>query len=68
MVNEIEFLEAMQVLELRPDDILVLKSKMVLSHAARGNIVKAFKEHIKIKNQVVILEEGMEIGVLRGAL
>jgi hypothetical protein len=63
-MSEVEFLEAMQVLELKPGDIIVLKHGGRLPEIAHRRIRESF-QHIAPFHKVIILEEGMEIGVLR---
>ncbi len=70
MTNEIEFIEHMQKLELKDGDLIVIKSSMRLSQAGHANIVNSMKiatDTLGIQVQTVILEEGMDIGVLRKA-
>lgn len=59
-----EEVEKVKVLNLEENDILVFTIKQVLSNNALGNIRKVV-EHMGIKNKVMILEEGMDIKVIK---
>ena len=61
--EKIDFIKSMKVLKLEPGDIIVLKSDQVLSM----EMIKLLKDHVgKItETKVLILEPGLDIGVLR---
>ncbi len=67
-MNEIEFLENMGKLDLEDGDIVVLKSKRVLSEddymRMKGIVMDCLKTTGK-KVKVLVLEE-TEIGIIRG--
>ena len=61
------FLESMQKLEVKDGDIVVLKHSIALSHDSQIKLRDVFKKIIKTFGcdvHVMLLEEGMEIGVL----
>jgi argonaute-like protein implicated in RNA metabolism and viral defense len=66
--EKIDYLESMQKLEVKDGDILVLRHTGILSPAGADGIRYAVKKIIKDSGfdvKVLILEEGMKIGVLR---
>lgn len=63
-MNDIEFIHAMQVLELKPDDIIVLKTKEYISLEAYINLKNIIKKTAQ-GHKCIILEAGIDIGVLR---
>jgi hypothetical protein len=62
-MNELEFIETLKVLEIQPNDILVLKCKDYLTDSQIAILTKITKSHIN--NKVMILEGDIDIGVLR---
>ena len=67
-MDEIEFVKNVSVLEIKKGDLIVLKSPNVLSDSARFNLKDSMKKVLEdngIRNFVIVLEEGMEIGVIR---
>ncbi len=64
----INFLQSMQKLDMKDGDIIVLRHPCVLSEEAGKNICFLVREIAKksgVDVKVMILEEGMNIGVLR---
>ena len=66
--SDLEWLKAMQVLDVKDDDIIVLKSSENLTKAQ----IEYLKEHVVTtlkdwgtNNKVVVLEGGLEFGILR---
>jgi len=59
-----EEVEKVKVLNLEENDILVFTTKQMLSNNVLGNIRKAV-EYMGIKNKVMVLEEGMDIKVIK---
>lgn len=62
------FLEAMQVLSVKPGDVVVLRFQGRLSPTAHEYITEDWKKSWKGPGErplLMILEEGAEIGVLR---
>jgi len=62
--NFSEDVEKVKVLNLEENDILVFTTKQMLSNNVLGNIRKAV-EYMGIKNKVMVLEEGMDIKVIK---
>jgi hypothetical protein len=62
-MNSDDFIEKVKVLNLEKDDVLVLKTFGKLPDQTMRNIWSAVKP-IFPNNQVMILEEGMDIGVI----
>lgn len=54
----------MVILELKPDDIIILKCDMQLSAQEEYNIKKSF-EKLKIKNKIILLRNMVDIRILR---
>ena len=69
-MEEIEFVKSMQTLEIRENDLLILKVSERLRHDAIKTIIEHVKaglpDPIKGKVKVFVLEPGMDIGVVRG--
>jgi hypothetical protein len=61
---KVDFIQAMQVLRLEKDDIVVMKSPDTLSEAVVRNIIETVKKVLGTGVKVMILEQGMDIGVL----
>jgi len=61
----IDLIKEMQVLELRPGDVIVLKMKGLVSEKVWPRITENFKKIVGKDNKVMLLEDGMEIGILR---
>ena len=61
--GEIRFLGDLQRLELRPGDVLVLKTADKLSLATLRNIGERMRK-ICPEHKLIILDAGMELGVL----
>jgi hypothetical protein len=64
----VRFLEGMQKLEVRDGDTVVIKTPFVLSAQTHENLREAVKQQIKdfgYNVNVMLLEEGIDIGVLR---
>jgi hypothetical protein len=68
-MGNIEFIKNMQILELKEDDLLILKIKNSLSTEKLEKITKEIKNKIpeKLKNKIgiLILEENIDIGIIR---
>ncbi len=60
---EINWIEELQVISLKPGDILVIKSNKILTTSIYENIKSYFKSHFP-QNEVVIFEPGMDLGVI----
>lgn len=58
-------IESVQVLELQPNDLIVLKSERHLSVEEHNHIRHAMKGKIPNHN-IILLEGGMDVVVLRG--
>lgn len=66
--KEVELIKAMQVLEIKTGDVVILKTDIVLSSEAVARLNQAVREHLHAIERnitVFVLEEGMDIGVLR---
>ena len=66
--NDINFLQSMQKLELKEGDIVVLRHPYKLSSDTITRLKTEIKEHIRAGGfnvKVMVLEEGMDIGLLR---
>lgn len=67
--EEINFIKSMQVLTLKEGDILVLKTLALLSDSNIKRINSIIDEYLPPnlvgKVKLMVLEEGMDIGVLR---
>jgi len=62
--EEIDYLKDMQILKLEPGDVIVLRYPGVLTDKAVSNI-KTTADKIYPGHEVHVLEENMEIGVIR---
>jgi len=65
--EKIDFIESLGKLEYQDGDIIVLKCSHNLSLEEHANIQEVIKEHIAPygKVKVIILEDGIDIGILR---
>lgn len=63
--NKPEWLEAMSVLSLQPGDIVVVKSRTLLSEDVRTKMVIALRGVIPEPTSIIVMEDGADIGVLR---
>lgn len=61
---EIRFLGDVQKLTLAPDDIVVLKTAIVVSGEQAEHLRQALKRELGEDRKVLILPAGLEIGVL----
>lgn len=64
---EIEFIKSIQKVDIKDGDIIIIKHPLVLSSEARKRLGEAVKNIMKdccINNKVMVLDEGMDIGVL----
>lgn len=61
---EIRYLGDVQRLTLSPDDVVVITTTFKVSDVVRAHIVREVKRALKHDNEVLVLEEGMLIGVL----
>ncbi len=67
-MDKIDFIESMKVLEYKPSDIIVMKCSQKLSFDNRLWILESVQkvlDPINKRIKVMILEDGMDIGVLR---
>lgn len=58
-------LDAVQILRLRPGDVLVVKHPQVLSERAKQNIREAFDEAGLQDFALIVLDDGLELEVVR---
>ena len=70
MVETKDIIQAIEVLKIQKGDALILKTAMVLSESAIKRLKDSLKDLIKrmgIKDEIpiVILDEGIEIEILR---
>ena len=68
MSDRIDFLESMQKLDVKDGDIIVLRYGAKLSKETSTNLRDAIQEIIKgfgFNVKAMILEDGMDIGILR---
>jgi hypothetical protein len=65
-MDRADFIEAMQVLTLEPGDTLVIKTKLVLQRSHHEAVQQYIKELVG-DVPVLILDNGMDIGILRRA-
>lgn len=67
---KVDYFQSIQKLDIKDGDVIVLKCKQRLSPEAFKNLKEAYQtamEGFRIKDiKVLILEEGIDIGVLRG--
>lgn len=67
--KHVDYLQSMQKLDVKSGDVIVLRYQYKFSKETHDNIKAALEEIIKEYGfngvHVMILEEGMEIGVLR---
>jgi hypothetical protein len=61
--EEIKYLGDVQRLELKPDDIIVLKSSVKLKQSAAVGM-KVYIENQFPGHRCIVLDEGMDIGIL----
>jgi len=64
-MNEIEFVESVKVLEIKPGDLIVIKVPVLLTTMQYSRL----KAHIKNEYpdwKFVILDGGADIGIIRG--
>jgi len=62
--DKYEFIENMKVLDVRPGDVICASTRTVLSEVAQDRLIHCIKE-VFPDNRVVLLEDGMELGVMR---
>ncbi len=64
---KIDFIQSFGKLEFQDGDIIVLKHPRALSDKSLAHLQKFVEEHIvpRGKAKVVVLEDGMDIGILR---
>lgn len=65
MATELELIEAMAVLQVQPGDVVVLKTPISLTNEQAYRIRELVSSIVK--TEVLILTDGLEIGVLRQA-
>jgi len=61
--DKIDFIESMKILKCEPGDIVVLKIDMKMDEEVRRKITNSLEGIVK--NKVLILEKGVDIGVFR---
>jgi hypothetical protein len=61
-----EWLKDMQILRAQPGDVVVLRHGGILSEAAIASLKRAFHSLLPEYVKVAVLEEGMDIGIIRG--
>jgi len=64
---KVEFLQSMQVLDLKDDDIVVVRHPSVLSTETAVRIRSVFMDMFKnwgLNVHVIVFDEGMDIGIL----
>jgi hypothetical protein len=59
-----EFIEKIKVLEVQDGDIILLKTRQKLSNLQKEHLIQE-SSRIFPRNQVVVLEDGLDIAVLR---
>jgi hypothetical protein len=68
-MNEIEFIKSVQTLEVRENDLVIIKIPYKLGKETSEKIRKQAEDNLPIgmkgKLKIFILEEGMDIGVIR---
>ncbi len=67
-MTEIEFIQNISILELKPDDIVILKHPGILSQNAHNQLKDSLHkifDDLGILNKVIIFDENMDIGILR---
>jgi len=57
-------LEEMKILDLHPEDVIVISAARALSMASRDRICQSLRS-IFPRNKVVVLEEGMKFAAVR---
>lgn len=66
--TENEIIDKIQVLNLKPNDILIIKLNCRISHESKIIMLKGFDETLKkngFNNGVIIFEDGAELQVIR---
>lgn len=68
-MEEIDFIKSMQALEIKENDILVVKIDRKLSADMHARLKEVIEENLpdnmKGKIKIFVLEEGLDIGVIR---
>ncbi len=71
-MKEIEYLESIGKLEIKPGDLVVIKVKdefTLTNYEALMGLINAVKENFKkagINNEIMFITDSVDIGVLRG--
>lgn len=65
-MNEIEFVESIQALEIKPNDLIVIKAKEPLS-AAYCVLLRDHVKRIIPEARCIILDADTDIGIIRGS-
>ena len=66
MARDLDMIEAMQVLHMKPGDTLVLKTHLTLSYSQRVAVSEAITAIVG-DVPVLVLDNGADIGILRQA-
>ncbi len=61
--DKIDYIESMKILRCKPGDIVVLKTNRILDAEIANHIENIIQK--VVNNKCLILEDGMDIGVLR---
>jgi hypothetical protein len=68
-MQEVDYIESMKILEIKENDVLIIKSKYKISNELRHNIKKAFYQNlpdvIKEKCKIIVIDDEIDIGVIR---
>jgi hypothetical protein len=66
VMDKIDWIERMQVLEVKEGDTIILKTQQVLSVDQHVIITECIGDMFKERNvKVLVLDDGMDIGVIR---
>lgn len=63
-MNKVDFIKEMKVLKFEPGDIVVLKTDQIIGDNSEA-FIKEIKSAIPEGLKVLLLEGGMDIGILR---
>lgn len=63
--HEMEFIQSMTRLDIRPGDIIALKVNRTLSIESARHLRDSLKSIFPDGTKIVILEDGMDIGAIR---
>jgi len=65
-MNEIEFVESLKIVEIKPEDLIVVKVKVLLT-AQMSVLIKDHIKRIVPEARVIILDGDTDMGIIRGA-